>query len=85
MDLKDAYKQAMQEELQPLLDAGKITVMGTLESVVEDLAESFFKALRKGAILSTDKWDDILVIPATDFLESRLQPYVDKIDGKEGQ
>ncbi len=84
MELKDAYKQAFKEELQPLVDAGKITLLGTLEDVVEDLAESLMKALKSGAKKSEDKWDDVVIPPAADFLMSRLAPEIDKIDGKEG-
>lgn len=81
MELKEAYKSALKEEIQPLIDSGKIKVLGTLEEVVEDLAASLFRGLKKGAKLSDEKWDDMVVPPAADFLESRLKPEIDKIDG----
>lgn len=84
MKLKEAYKQAFKEELQPLIDAGKITVLGTAEDLAEDLAEAFGKATKKGAVLSEDKWDDMVVPPAVDFILSRVAPYIDKVDGKVG-
>lgn len=84
MKLKDAYKKAIKEELQPLIDAGKMTALSTLEDLAEDLAESFVKAAKKGASLSEDKWDDMVVPPAVDFLMSRLSPQIDKIDGQPG-
>lgn len=84
MKLADAYKEALKKEIQPLIDSGKITLLGTLEDVLEDLAESFFKGVKAGAALSEDKWDDMVVPPAATFLESRLAPYIDKVDGKEG-
>ena len=82
--MKDAYKQGLKEEIQPLLDSGKITLLGTLEDTVEDLAASVFRGLRKGAELSDEKWDDLLVSPTVDYLEARLAPQIDKIDGKIG-
>lgn len=84
MELKDAYKQAFKEELQPLLEAGKITVLGTVEDLAGDLTEATMKALKRGAALSQDKWDDVVVPPACDFILSRLEPLIDKIDGQEG-
>lgn len=84
MQLKDAYKQAFKEEIQPLIDAGKITVLGTVEDLAGDLAEALVNAAKKGAALSEDKWDDMVVPPAADFLKSRLEPLIDKIDGAEG-
>ena len=84
MKLKDAYKQAFKEEIKPLIEAGKITLLGTLEETVEDLAASVFAALNKGAILSDEKWDDVVVPPAVGFLKSRAFEAIDKIDGKEG-
>lgn len=83
MKLKDAYKQGLIEELKPLIDSGKVTLLGTLEEVVEDIVEAIFKGVKKGAVLSEDKWDDMIVPPAADFLESRIKPYVDKIHDEE--
>lgn len=84
MKLKEAYAQALKEEIQPLIDAGKLTILGTLEDVASDLANALLNAAKKGASLSEDKWDDMVVPPAADFLHSRLVVLVDKIDGKEG-
>lgn len=84
MELKEAYKKAFTDELKPLIESGKITVLGTLEEVAEDLAESFANAAKKGAKLSEDKWDDVVIPPAMDFMLSRMAPHIDKIDGKEG-
>lgn len=84
MKLKDAYKKAFADQIKPLIDQGKITVLGTLEDVCEDLADAAVKAFKQGAKDSEDKWDDMVVPPAADFLASRLKPEIDKIDGKEG-
>lgn len=84
MELKAAYSQALKEEVQPLIDAGKITLLGTLEELVEDLAEAMFKGLKKGAVLSSTTIDDMLVPPAVSLLEVWVAPHIDKIDGKQG-
>lgn len=81
MKLKDAYKQGMIDELKPLVEKGKITLLGTLEDTVEDLVKALFKGIKKGAVLSEDKWDNVIIPPAANFVESRIMPYVDKIDG----
>ena len=83
MELKDAYKQAFKEEIQPLIDAGKMTVLGTVEDLAGDLAEAFVNAAKKGAKLSASKWDDVVVPPAADYLLSLLMPQIDKISGQE--
>lgn len=84
MELKDAYKQGLMEEIKPLVDAGKITLLGTLEDVVEDLADALFRGLNKGAQLSGTPIDDAIVPPAVSMLEKYLDPQIDKIDGQEG-
>lgn len=84
MNLKEAYKQAFQEEVQPLIDAGKMTVLGTVEELAEDVWGAVAKAMKSGAKKSDEKWDDVIVPPAIDFIDSRLKPEIDKIDGEEG-
>lgn len=83
MELKEAYKEALKAEVQPLIDAGKITLLGTVEDLAEDLTNAVFAGLKKGAELSDPSWDNIVVIPAVDFLKEKVAPYIDKIDGAE--
>lgn len=84
MKLKDAYMAAMKEELAGLVEAKKIALLVSTEETVEELLAALERGLKSGAKLSEDKWDDMVVPPATDFLVSRVQAFVDKIDGQEG-
>lgn len=84
MDFKDAYKQAFTEELKPLVDSGKIVLLGTLEDLAEEITKKVFVAVKKGAVLSSTPYDDIIVPPVANMLEARLLKEVDKIDGEVG-
>jgi hypothetical protein len=55
--------------------------------IVEDLAEKSYLAfkeyLKKSAVLSENKYDDIIV-PFVDHLDVMVLPQIDKIDGIKG-
>lgn len=84
MDLKDAYKKAFKEELEILVNDGKITLLKTLEEVAEDLVESVSNALTKGAAYSRTPLDDIPVTTLVSALKPKALEQVDKIDGEIG-
>lgn len=82
MEFKDAYKQALMAEIQPLLDSGKMTLLGTVEDLVQSLIKATAKGLKEGAKLSDTPYDDLLVPIVVDQLE---QLGLDKADGIDGQ
>lgn len=82
MEIRAAYKQAFKEELEVLVAQGKIQVLGTLEDVAESLTNGVGNALVKGAELSENPVDDILVAPMVAFFKPLALSQVDKIDGK---
>ena len=84
MEFKEAYKQALKEEIKPLIDSGKMVLLGTLEDTVEELIKAMAKGLKKGAILSDTPYDDLLVPTVVDKLEDLGLEKADKIDGEVG-
>lgn len=84
MDLKDAYKKAFKEELETLVNDGKITLLKSLEDVAEDLVEGVANALTKGAQYSSTPLDDIAVMTLVTVLKPKALEQVDKIDGEIG-
>lgn len=85
MELKEAYKTALKEKVQPLVDSGKITLLGTLEDLVADIADAFFDGLELGAQYSKTPIDDVIVPPAVKILRGYVNPLIDKIDGEENR
>lgn len=84
MDLKDAYKKAFKEELETLVNDGKITLLKSLEDVAEDLVEGVANALQKGAEYSKTPLDDVAVMTLVSVLKPKALEQVDKIDGEIG-
>jgi len=84
MELKEAYKQAFKEEVQALIDSGKIALLNSLEDTVSDFADAMAKAIEKGALLSDTKIDDMAVPAFLPYLKSIVDKQIDKIDGEVG-
>lgn len=82
MELKEAYKTGLKNQLEPLVKTGKIQLLGTLEEMTKELVEAFFLGLEEGAYLSATKSDDAVVPAATAILRTIVAPHLDKIDGK---
>ena len=84
MKFIDAYKKALEDQLKPLVDAGKITLLGTLEELAEDITKAVFQGLKDGAVASDNPYDDVAIPPLVSVFEGRVFKEIDKIDGQKG-
>lgn len=79
MGLKEAYKQAFQEEIEKLKSEGKMVIKEGLEDSAEMLYSSLKSALKRGAELSKTTGDD-LVVGFLPTLDKVVEPKIDDIN-----